>query len=386
MEKVILRRSSRIRAGHLWIFSNELQTSPKRYEPGSLVEVYDGGDRFLGVGYINSQSLIAIRILTREREAIDEGFLRKKIASALEFRRRYLGEGDSYRAVYSEADYLPGLIVDMYAGCAVVQFLTLGMERMRDIVIAAIEDVLGPTTIVLRNDSQSRLLEGLHLEKEVIKGSLEPLPMIREGALSLEVDPLRGQKTGFFLDQRENRIALARYAGGGRALDLFCYTGAWGLHLACAGMDVTFVDESQPALDQLKRNASHNNIRGHMEIVRENVFEFLKRKADMGIRYRMVVLDPPAFVKSRTRVREALRSYRDLNAMAMKVVEEGGMLATSSCSHHIDREAFLELLRSAARDAARSLRLIELRSQARDHPVLLAVPETEYLKCAFILL
>jgi 23S rRNA (cytosine1962-C5)-methyltransferase len=384
MERVALRRSSRVRAGHLWIFSNELQTSPKRYEPGSLVEVYEGDGGFLGIGYINPQSLIAIRLLTRKRETIDAQFFRDRMSAALRRREEWLGTTDSCRVIYSESDFCPGLIVDKYGECVVVQSLTLGMERLKEAILAAVEDVLRPQTIVFRNDSPSRLLEGLHLERQVIKGSLERLPVITEGEVSLEVDPLKGQKTGFFLDQRENRIAFAQYARGGRALDLFCYTGAWGLQLARKGVDVTFVDESQPALDQVKRNASRNNLTGQTDAIRENVMDFLKRHADAADRYRMVVLDPPAFVKSRAQIREAMGSYRKVNAMAMKIVEEGGMLATSSCSHHVDRETFLAILRSAAKDAARSPRLIETRSQARDHPVLLSVPETEYLKCIFL--
>lgn len=386
MERVTLRRSSRIRAGHLWIFSNELQTSPKKYEPGSLVEVYDGGGHFYGTGYINPYSLIAIRLLTRTGETIDSAFFTKRMAASLQCRERWLGKRDAYRVIYSESDFCPGLIVDRYGECAVVQLLTLGMERMKEAILASVEEVLRPETIVLRNDSQSRLLEGLTLEKEVVKGSLDRLPVISEGTLSLEVDPLGGQKTGFFLDQRENRVSFAGYAGGGKALDLFSYTGAWGLHLAGRGLEVTFVDESRPALDRLHKNAVRNDLQGRAEVVHGNVFEFLKRDADSGKTYDMVVLDPPAFVKSRALIREATRSYVKVNALAMRVVREGGMLATSSCSHHIEREAFLEILRSAAKDAARTPRLIELRSQAQDHPVLLSVPETEYLKCAFLVL
>lgn len=386
MEKVILRRSSRVLAGHLWIFSNELRGSPKPFEPGSLVEVYDGSDRFLGIGYINPHSLIAVRLLTRDREPVDESFLRKRIRSAIEFRKKHLGGADSYRAVYSEADYLPGLIVDIYAGVAVVQFLTLGMDRMRDDVIAAIDDVMRPKAIVLRNDSRSRLLEGLTLDKQVVKGSCEPLPIVREGGLSLEIDPLKGQKTGFFLDQRENRIAFSRYAESGEALDLFSYSGAWGLQLAVRGMMTTCVDESASALLQAERNAAVNGLSELVRLVREDVFDFLKRETSSGRTYSAVILDPPAFVKSGGRLREALRSYRELNAMAMRVVKQGGILATSSCSHHIDRAAFIEVLRSAARDAERSARIVEFRSQGPDHPVLLSVPETEYLKCAFVAL
>ncbi|MFA5354385.1 MAG: class I SAM-dependent methyltransferase, partial [Thermodesulfovibrionales bacterium] len=238
--------------------------------------------------------------------------------------------------------------------------------------------------MVLKNDSQSRSLEGLPLMKKVVKGSLDALPRITEGAVEMEVDPLSGQKTGFFLDQRENRIALAGYVDGGKGLDLFCYSGGWGLQLAKAGADVAFVDASEQAITTARNNAGINSLEGRCRFEKADVFDFLKREAEAGNLYDVVVLDPPAFVKSRQKIKEALRGYREINTLAMAVVREGGILATSSCSYHIEKEIFLDILRTAARDAKKSPRLLEYRSQGRDHPVLLSVPETEYLKCAFL--
>lgn len=384
MEKIILRRTSRILSGHLWIFSNELSTSPKNYEPGSLVEVYDNKNKFIGIGYINPHSLISVRILTREREKINHDFFRKRIVNAINYRKRFLPESNSFRVIYSEGDFLPGLIVDKYADCLAIQFSTLGMEMMKDMVISVLDEILSPSVIVLRNDSQSRILEGLPLEKKVVKGSLDSLPIINEGEILIEVDPMTGQKTGFFLDQRENRIALSNYIKEGRGLDLFCYSGAWGLQLAKNGAFVTCIDDSETALSNAKRNFQLNRLQDRCDFVKDDVFKFMKREMESGSLYDFIVLDPPAFVKSRAKVKEALKGYREINAMAMRLIKKGGMLATSSCSYHIEKAMFLDMLRDSARDAGRNPRLMEYRSQGRDHPILLSVPETEYLKCAFL--
>ena len=384
MEKIILRRSSRILSGHLWIFSNELSTSPKNYEPGSLVEVYDNKNKFIGIGYINPHSLISVRLLTREREKINHDFFRKRIVNAINYRKRYLPESNSFRVIYSEGDFLPGLIVDKYAECIVIQFLTLGMERLADLVLSALGEILSPSVIVIRNDSQSRILEGLPLEKKVVKGSLDSLPIINEGEILIEVDPMTGQKTGFFLDQRENRVALSNYIKEGRGLDLFCYSGAWGLQLAKNGAFVTYVDESEPALLITKKNVELNRLENRCSFVKDDVFNFLMRESGSGNLYDFIVLDPPAFVKSRLKVREALKGYREINAMAMRLIKKGGVLATSSCSYHVEKAMFLDMLRDSARDAGKNPRIIEFRSQGRDHPILLSVPETEYLKCGFL--
>jgi 23S rRNA (cytosine1962-C5)-methyltransferase len=384
MDKVFLKRTSRILGGHLWIFSNELLTSPKKFEPGSLVEVYDKDKKFLGIGYINPYSLISIRLLTRKNENIDSDFFRSRIITALNYRKRFLLSDNAFRVVYSEGDFLPGLIIDKYADCVVVQFSTFGMEKFIETILSLIDDILSPKTIVLRNDSQSRTLEGLPLEKKVVKGTLETFPLINEEDLIFEVDPMSGQKTGFFLDQRENRLALRKYIKEGKGLDLFCYAGAWGMHMAKNGAYVTGVDDSEKAVSYAKTNARLNNLEDRCKFEKENVFDFLKKEVISGNVYDFIALDPPAFVKSRTKVKEALKGYKEINTMAMKILKAGGILSTSSCSYHIDKEAFIEMLRNAAKDAKKNIRLLEYRSQGRDHPVLLSMPETEYLKCAFL--
>ncbi len=386
MEKVFLKRTSRVLSGHLWIFSNELASSPRLHGPGSIVEVYDSKEAFMGIGYINPNSLIAVRLLTRQREEINADFFRKRIADALSYRKRFLPEGVSGRLVYSEGDFLPGLIVDRYAGCLVVQLLTAGMERQRDVLLGLLDEMLSPEIIVLKNDNQNRTLEGLVLEKTLVRGTAGATVTITEGDICSEVDPMSGQKTGFFLDQRENRIAFSRLVSGGRGLDLFCYSGAWGLHLAKKGAHVTFVDSSEAALKQTKSNAETNALAGKCAFIKADVFNFLKREVDSGNIYDFIVLDPPAFVKSKGKVKEGLRGYREINAMAMSIISQKGLLATSSCSHHVDKTAFLDMLQHAAKDAGKHVRVLELRSQGRDHPVLLSMPETEYLKCAFLVI
>ncbi|MBI5102032.1 MAG: class I SAM-dependent rRNA methyltransferase [Nitrospirae bacterium] len=385
LDKAHLKRSRRILNGHLWIFSNEIAENLKNFVPGSQVQVYDHRGTFLGQGYINPSSLISVRLLSRDRDPVDREFFKKRILSAVRLRSDLIGDRDACRIIFSEGDYLPGLIVDKYGSCVVIQFLTAGMDALRETIVGLIDEVLRPETIVLRNDSRSRLLEGLPLYKETVKGTLDVLPVIRDDGMIFEVDPLEGQKTGFFLDQVENRKAFKNIAGPGRGLDLFCYTGAWSLSLASGGARVTGIDVSERAVDQATKNAERNALQDRAQFIKYDVFDYLKKEVHSGkADYDFIVCDPPAFVKSASKVREAVRAYTDLNAACMRLIRPGGLLSSSSCSYHMKKEMFLEMLLSAAKDAGRSLRLVAMRSQAMDHPVLLAMPETEYLKCAFL--
>ncbi|MEJ2684878.1 MAG: class I SAM-dependent rRNA methyltransferase [Candidatus Sulfobium sp.] len=385
LQRIHVKRTKRLFAGHLWIFSNELLESPGGYAAGSLVGVYDMKDHFLGTGYINPKSLIAVRLLTREDVEVNRDFFMKRITAALEMRERLSAANDSGRLVFSEGDYLPGLVADRYGNCLVLQFLTAGMEGFKDEIISIFEEVLNVEVIIIRNDSRSRTLEGLPLYKEIAKGLPVPLPVMSEDGILFEVDAYEGQKTGFFLDQRENRSAFAHLIKGGKGLDLFCYTGGWSLRLAAAGAVVTGVDESERAVRQAGRNAELNGLWDRASFVREDVFSFLRDELAEGAgRYDFIVLDPPAFVKSSSKVKEAVKAYRRLNELCMRLLRPAGLLATSSCSYHLGREMFLDMLRAAGKEAERSLRMIALRSQGADHPVLLSMPETEYLKCAFL--
>lgn len=385
LRKIHVKRTKRLLAGHLWIFSNEILESPAEYEAGSLVGIYDMKDNFLGTGYINPRSLISVRLLTREDVQVDREFFMRRIMAALEMRKKLWSDADAGRIVFSEGDYLPGLIADRYGNCLVLQFLTAGMEALKDELISIFDEVLNTEVIIVRNDSRSRVLEGLPLYREIAKGLPSPLPVINEEGVLFEVDAYEGQKTGFFLDQKVNRSAFAHIVREGRGLDLFCYTGGWSLRLAAAGASVTGVDESERAVGLARRNAELNGLGERVSFVKEDVFSFLKEESDNGAGlYDFIVLDPPAFVKSASKVKEAVKAYRRLNELCMRLLRPGGLLATSSCSYHLGREMFLDMLRDSGRNARKKLRLLGLRSQGPDHPVLLSMPETEYLKCAFL--
>ena len=374
----------RILRGHPWVFSNEIEPLAADIAAGEIVDVFDSRGAFIGRGYVNPRSLIAVRLLTRKQEDIDGRFMSGRIEQARRLRDAF-GFGDAYRAVYSEGDGLPGLIVDRYADVLVVQSLTAGMDRMADLVLSAIQAVYGPRTIVLRNDVPSRELEGLAQEKQVVFGETDGLVTIEESGLVYRVDVLQGQKTGFFFDQRENRLALRRLVAGKRTLDCFCYVGAWALTAAKSGAaEVIGVDASEKAVGLARENAALNGLTATFEAA--DVFEKLRELEKRRERFGCIVLDPPAFVKSRAKVREALKGYKEINLRAMRLLEDGGILVTCSCSHHVDEPLFREMLIDAAYSAGRQARLLEWRTQARDHPILLAARETQYLKCAIMVI
>ncbi len=385
ISSVTVKRTSRLLSGHLWVFSNEIQENLLNYEPGSIVKVFDRYKNFYGVGYINPHSLITIRLLTHQDEPIDGEFFRKCLTRAYTYRKSLIEGQQTYRLIYSEGDLLPGLIIDVYGKVFVLQCLTYGIERLSEVIIEVIEEMFKPEAIVLRNDSPSRRLEGLELYKQVVRGNISKIPVIQEGGINMEVDPVEGQKTGAFLDQRLNRIAFASLIKEGSiGLDLFCYNGGWGIHTLKKASMVTFVDESQRAIDCAVRNVSLNKLRGTAQFVKADVFDFLKRCSQEGKSYDFIILDPPAFAKNKAHIKEAMRAYRELNSMAIGLLRVGGLLATSSCSHHISKEVFLELIARAAAVQRRRLRIVEQRTQAADHPILLNMPETEYLKCLFL--
>ncbi len=384
MRTVKLRSSKRLLSGHLWVFSNEVSGSLKGFKRGELVEVVDRGGGFLGIGYVNPDSLIAVRLLSRRKVSIDVEFFRRRLSDAVAYRKMVSTDEDSCRVVFSDSDLLPGLIVDRFGGVVVVQILTAGMDGLKELVFKAIEDVLSPEVVVLKNDSPFRELEGLKKETCVLKGELKGPVIIKENGYSFEIDILGGQKTGFFLDQRENRIAFSRLVKGGVGLDLFSYVGAWGVQLASKAERVICVDSSKKAVNLVKNNASLNNLSDRVEAICDDVFDFLDREREEKNKYDFIVVDPPAFVKSKASLKRAISGYRALNANAMLVLKKGGLLASSSCSHHISPEGFLDILRYAAKVTNRYVRVIEFRSQAKDHPFLLGMPETRYLKCAIM--
>lgn len=371
----------RIRGGHLWIFSNELRDGFQSLDPGGIVHVLDHKRGFVGVGTINPHSLIAVRLLSREQVEIGVAFLRNRIERVAALRQRLMPGERVCRLVYGESDGLPGLVVDRYGDVLVVQSNTAGMDRLLPVVTEILVEKFSPQAIVAANDAAVREFEGLRLYREVIHGSLDGQFPVEQDELRFLINPLQGQKTGFFLDQRWNRLLLASFVRpGDRVLDLFCYSGGFGLYALKAGAaHVTFVDSSQTALDLALENARLNGFGDRMTTVRADVFEFVKTPSE---RFDVVILDPPALAKGRKNVPAALRGYHDLNARAMGWLSDGGILATASCSGLIHVDSWLESLREAAQKADRNLRFIARGGQSPDHPVLASMPETEYLKFA----
>jgi 23S rRNA (cytosine1962-C5)-methyltransferase len=383
MKSVTLRKTKRILAGHLWVFSNEISDRLPDYEPGEIVELQNSKKEYLATAYINPHSLIAARILSRKRRAIDQDFIRERLGQAIDYRKQVLPSLDSCRLLFGEADLMPGLIIDKYADVIVIQALTAGMDHLLESVMDVVEELLSPTSIVLRNDSHFRALEGLQQEKRVARGQLQN-PIISEGGLKYAVDPVNGQKTGFFLDQRENRQAFARLVQGGTGLDLFSYAGAWALPCAGNGAQITCVDSSRQAVDTIHNNIKLNKLEASVQAVCQDVFAYLQEQRQENRVFDFVVLDPPAFAKSKSSLRNAIKAYQNINAAAMSTIRPGGLLASSSCSHHISPQQFLEILQHAAAGLSRYVRLVELRYQAKDHPSLVSMPETHYLKCAIL--
>jgi len=369
----------RILAGHSWVFSNEIHDSLQGLEPGQLVRLVSWGGRFLGIGHLNPNSLIAVRLLSRRHAEIDGPFYRQRLADADE-RRKWLYPGSStYRLAFGEADLLPGLIVDRYDRHLVVQTLTQGMARIEELILELLREIFEPASIVLRNDSPVRSLEGLTLERRVAYGELPKDLVIELHGLKFHIAPIEGQKTGFYLDQRENRPVLQGLVQGRRVLDACCYEGAWGLYAASFGArEVVGVDVSGAAVERARLSAEMNGLQARCRFVEQDVFDFLTTSQE---HFDAIVLDPPAFIKSKTKIAEGEQGYLDLNRLAMRLISPGGLLVTCSCSHHLPRDRFQVVLGHAARLAKRRLRLLEVRGQSRDHPILTSMPETSYLKC-----
>ena len=344
---------------------------------------HSGG--FVGIGYANPHSLIAVRLLTREHEETGPSFVRQRVALAKKLRDQLYPGRECCRVFFSESDLLPGLIVDRYGKHLCVQSLTAGVERLMPSILDALIATYAPEGIILRNDTGLRQLEGLPLEKKLVYGTYDGPVDVEIGDTRFHVDLMEGQKTGFFLDQVDNYHVLDMVSEGVDALDLFCHTGAWAMSAVKNGAaSCTGIDSSAPALEMASANAKLNGLEDRLSFVREDVFTSLKRLGGDGRRYGLIISDPPAFIKSRSKIAEGLKGYRDLNTRVMKLVKPGGWLVSCSCSHHMDRDTFMEVLRSAATGAGRAVRLAEFRSQSKDHPVLIAAPETEYLKCALL--
>lgn len=379
--RVSQKAASRIASGHPWIFASDIVDRGDA-AAGDAVAVFDPKDRALGTFHYSSTSQITLRQLSEKLEAIDREFLLARLGRALAHRERAVRDSEAYRLVHAEGDLLPGLIVDRYADCCVVQTLSQGMDRLKETLVSCLQALLAPRAIVARNDVAVRKHEALPLECGLLAGRLEGPVEVRMNGLIWSVDLLGGQKTGIYLDQRENYLAAAAWARG-RALDCFTSTGGFALHLAGRCEAVEAIDSSARALATAQANAVRNRI-ANVQFREADVFEALTAHAQAGRRFDVVVLDPPAFAKSRAAVEGAARGYKEINYRALRLLDRGGVLVTCSCSHHFSEAMLLETVAAAALDARRTLRVLERRSQAQDHPVLLTVPETLYLKCLLL--
>jgi 23S rRNA (cytosine1962-C5)-methyltransferase len=376
--KVNRKAAGRVASGHPWLFSSDV-VDAKSASPGEVVQVTDDRGKFLGIAQYSSTSQISLRLLTTKRETVDRDFYLRRLKQAIAHRERVVQNSNACRLVSSEGDLLPGLIVDRYGSHLVLQSLTQGMDRAQDEIVSCLTELLSPAGILGRNDASVRKLEGLPQEVKVISGDIPEKVSVEMNGLRLTADLLRGQKTGTYLDQRENYLAAARYARG-RVLDCFSSTGGFALHAAKHADSVDAVESSALAIETARANAMANGI-DNIEFRQADVFDYLSGR---DARYSMIILDPPAFAKSRKQIDDAARGYKDINVRALRMLEPGGVLVTCSCSHHMSEAMLFEILAEAALDTGKTLRVLERRTQAADHPILLTVPETLYLKCLIL--
>jgi len=371
--------------GHLWLYAGHVAKIEGQPVAGDVVDVVTPAGRFYGRGFYNPESKIRVRFLTFEDIPINESFWLERMRQAVRLRQRIVTNSTAYRLIHGEGDRLPGLIVDRYDQALVMQTLAFGMDRRKAMLAELLAEVTGLKTIYLRNDPKSRTLEGLPLERGFAKGNGATTVEITEGQAIFRVDMESGQKTGWFCDQRENRLAAARYANGAEVLEAFCHTGAFGIHAALAGaISVEGLDISEDSLVIAREHARRNNVESRCRYRAGDAFDELRSLVKTGKRYDMVMLDPPAFARSQQAVPKALTGYKDINLLGIKLTKPEGFLVTSSCSHHISELQFWDAIRLAARDARREVRLIEQRGQSGDHPILASMPETRYLKCLIL--
>lgn len=375
------RGAARIRNGHVWVYRSDV-LEVTDVPPGGIAAVRDERDVLIGKAFYSSRSQIALRFLARKDIPIDEAFFQRRFQEADTFRARIGIDPVLSRRIYSEGDFIPGLVVDRYGEILVVQSLTQGSDQLQSLFTSLLQERYQPRTVVFRNDSKVRELEGLPLERHWIGDPPPDFVVVTENGKRFQVPLAAGQKTGSYLDQQQNHCAARRYAHG-RALDGFCYGGGFALQLADVCTHVEAVDLSQHAVQLTGSNARLNGIE-NIACIEANVFDFLREQSARGERYDTIVLDPPAFARNKDSLAGALRGYKEINNRAMRLLSDGGVLVTCSCSHHVSEGMFAEMLAEAARDAGCCLRVLQRRFQAADHPILMAVPETLYLKC-FIL-
>ncbi|MGA7914316.1 MAG: class I SAM-dependent rRNA methyltransferase [Candidatus Acidiferrales bacterium] len=374
------RGSERLRSGHPWVYKSDVRSA--QAEAGAVVRVTDERGRFHGRAFYSDKSQIAVRLLTHHNVSVDRGFFAERLRRAAAFRETVVENTEAYRLVYGEADQLPSVIVDRYGDYLVLQTLSQGSEKQKALFVELLVELFSPKGVLERNDPKVRLLEGLEQRVGVLYGDVPAEILAKEHGITFVYDVAHGQKTGSFLDQRENHWAARRYASG-EVLDCFSYQGGFALSVAGNCEHVEGVDMGAAALEVARRNQQLNSI-GNVTFREANTFDLLKEYDEVGRRFQMVILDPPAFAKNRDSLPAAQRGYKEINLRALKLLKPGGYLVTCSCSYHVSEALFLQLIAEAANDAHRTVAVVERRTQAHDHPILLTMPETHYLKCIII--
>ena len=382
---VVNGRQKKLLQGHPWVYGNEIERVEGEIEDGGLVTVVDFRGRYMGTGFYNSKSLITVRLLTHRQEEITDELIASRVKAACDYRRFVMNRPgtDSCRLIYGEADRLPGVIADRFGGVIVLQVLALGMERFTQTIADALLACEKPDCLLLQNDDAIRRKEGMECFTRVLYGTLPEENIIHENGVKLAVDVLGGQKTGYFLDQKDNHLFVRQFCKDARVLDCFSYIGAFALNAAAAGAkEVTAVDISEAAVQLIEKNAALNG--ADITAVCVNCFDFLRAQVKAGEKYDVVVLDPPAFTKAHANMASACRGYKEIALSAMRLLPAGGVLATHSCSYHMPEEVFVNTVLSAAQDLHRQVRVITLRRQDIDHPVLAGYPESHYLKSLWL--
>lgn len=381
MYSVYLKKGEekRIINGHSWVYANEVSKIEGKDSNGSLATVFTHDGKFVGKGYINHLSKILVRVFLRDQNAVDDkDFYLEKLRQANEYRVN-LGFENAYRMVFAESDGIPALIVDKYADYLVCQFLSLGIDKRKQLIVDCLVELFNPKGIYERSDVAVRSKEGLNEVKDVIYGEVPDEIIITENGLKMSVDVKNGQKTGYFLDQKENRYAVRRYTKGKTVLDCFCNSGGFSLNSALSANEVTSVDVSATALENVNRNAELNGFK-NITTLEGDVFEVLRTFKRENRKFGVVILDPPAFCKSANEVKDAYRGYKDINVLGLKLVEKGGFLITASCSHYMTLPLFEKMLVESAKESGRTVRIVEIKTQSPDHPSDLSAEETSYLK------
>lgn len=375
------KKGLRVENGHPWVYSNEIESIEGSFEPGDIVDVYNFKKRFIGKGYINPKSQITVRIMTRDKtENIDIDFFRKRIKAAWEYRKKVI-ETSCCRVVFGEADFIPALIVDKYGDYLVIQTLALGIDVWKDTIVKVLNEIFEPKGIYERNDVPVRELEGLEQKKGFLSDPFDTIVETEENDVKFYVDIANGQKTGYFLDQKENRASIKNIVKDADVLDCFCHTGSFSIHAAHYGAkSVLGIDISESAVEFAKKNAALNGYENICKFEVHNTFDVLHEWVKEGRKYDVVILDPPAFTKTRSALNGAIKGYKEINLRAIRLVKPGGFLVTCSCSHFMYPELFMQVIMDAARDDRKTLRQVEFRTQAKDHPVLINSSETLYLK------